>query len=414
MYGERQPMGGPPNSVKGYALRVLTVRAAGVMQGAGVPVEGMGMAEFTPEDRTALRDALRRLLHDHGSEADVRRTMATDSGQDPALWRRLADMGITGLLVAEAHGGSGAGPIEIGMVMEEAGAALLCSPLLSTGVLAVGLLQALGNAEAAARLLPGIADGSRIATVAITGTAGTWTEAGIGVTATRTGEDWTLEGTASFVTHGQTADVLLVVAATPDGTAIFEVAPAAPGVTIAALPTFDHTLRLARIDFAGASGRVLASNRPAWDAVQEALDLALVALAGEQAGGTRAVLDMTVAYAKSRVQFGRAIGSFQAIKHMATDLLLEAESATSAARHAARCLAENTPDAGAAVSLAAFACADAFVTTTATSIQMHGGIAFTWDHPAHLYLRRARADAQLFGTSNYHRERYVQQLERAS
>ncbi|GGE15775.1 acyl-CoA dehydrogenase [Polymorphobacter glacialis] len=372
------------------------------------------MAEFTSDDRGALREALRRLLQDHGSEADVRRTMITDSGHDPALWRRLTDMGITGLLVGEAHGGGGGGPIEIEMVMEEAGAALLCSPLLSTGILAVGLLQGLGNAEAAARLLPAIADGSRIATVAITGTTGTWTEAGVGVTATRSGEDWTLDGTASYVTHGQLADVLLVVADTPDGTAIFEVEPSTAGVAVAALPTFDHTLRLARINFSGVPARVLASNRPAWEAVQEAMDLALVALAGEQAGGARAVLDMTVAYAKSRVQFGRAIGSFQAIKHMATDLLLETESATSAARHAARCLAENTPDAAAAISLAAFACADAFVTTTATSIQMHGGIAFTWDHPAHLYLRRARADAQLFGNSNYHRERYVQHLERQS
>ena len=372
------------------------------------------MADFTADDREALRDALRRLLRDHSSEADVRRTMITEAGHDPALWQQLTDMGITGLLVDEAHGGQGGGPLEIELVMEEAGAALLCSPLLSTGVLAVGLLQGLGDADAAARLLPSIADGSRIATVAMTGPSGGWTEADVQVVATRTGEDWTLDGTASFVTHGQNADILLVVARTADRTAVFEVEPAGPGVATSALPTFDHTLRLARIDFTAASARRLAGNRSAWDAVEEALDLARVALAGEQAGGTRAVLDMTVAYAKSRVQFGRAIGSFQAIKHMATDLLLEAESATSAARHAARSLAENTPDAGAAVSLAAFACADAFVKTTADSIQMHGGIAFTWDHPAHLYLRRARADAQLFGTSSYHRERYVQQLERQS
>ena len=367
------------------------------------------MADFTSGDRGVLRDALHRLLHDHGSEADVRRTMSTVTGYDPALWQRLAEMGITGLLVDEVHGGQGGGPVEIEMVMEAAGAALLCSPLLSSGVLAAGLLQKLGNAEAAARLLPGLADGSQIATVAMTGTGGDWTEAGLQVTATGSGDNWQLDGTASFVTHGQVANVMLVAARTPDGTAVFEVDPAA--VTITALPTFDHSLRLARLDFSKVSARLLASNRPAWEAVQESLDLALVALAGEQAGGTRAMLDMTVAYAKSRIQFGRAIGSFQAIKHMATDLLLEAESATSAARHAARCLADNSADAGAAVSLAAFACADAFVTTTATAIQMHGGIAFTWDHPAHLYLRRARSGAQLFGNSNYHRERYVQQLE---
>jgi alkylation response protein AidB-like acyl-CoA dehydrogenase len=140
------------------------------------------------------------------------------------------------------------------------------------------------------------------------------------------------------------------------------------------------------------------------------MDVARVALAGEQAGGAKHSLDITVDYAKVRVQFGRPIGSFQAIKHMAADLLLESESAISAARNAARLLAEGSPEAAAAISLAAFACADAFTTVTATSIQMHGGIAFTWEHPAHLYLRRARADAQLLGTPTFYRERYLQQL----
>jgi len=145
--------------------------------------------------------------------------------------------------------------------------------------------------------------------------------------------------------------------------------------------------------------------------VEQTLDLARVALAGDQAGGARKVLEFTVDYAKSRIQFGRQIGSFQAIKHMAANLLLETESAISAARHAASRLAAGAPDAGSAVSLAAFACADAYVTTAADAIQMHGGIAFTWAHPAHLYLRRARSDAQLFGAASGYRERYLQQLE---
>jgi alkylation response protein AidB-like acyl-CoA dehydrogenase len=154
----------------------------------------------------------------------------------------------------------------------------------------------------------------------------------------------------------------------------------------------------------------LADAGAAWTAVERALDMARVALAGEQAGGARRVLEMTVDYAKTRVQFGRPIGGFQAIKHMAADLLLESESATSAARHAAQALADGAPDAGAAISLAAFACADAFVTVAAAGIQMHGGIAFTWAHPAHLYLRRARAGAQLFGAPAFYRERYLRQL----
>ena len=368
------------------------------------------MASISAEERTALQDSVRRLLADHGTETDVRRTMDTASGYDEALWRRLAEMGIVGLVIDEPFGGAGAGPLELEVVMEEAGAALLCSPLLASGVLAAELLRALGDIAANTRLLPGIAAGTTIASAALTAERGDWTAEGVAVNAAPAGEAWRLDGTASYVIHGQSADVLLVLATTPDGLQVFEVDPRAAGVAVAALPTFDHTLRLAKISFAGASGRCLNAAGPVWPAVQQALNLALVALAGEQAGGARRCLEFTVDYAGARIQFGRAIGSFQAIKHMAADLLLETESAISAARNAAARLAEGAPDADAAISLAAFACADAFVTTTATSVQMHGGIAFTWAHPAHLYLRRARADAQLFGPPAVHRERYIRQL----
>jgi alkylation response protein AidB-like acyl-CoA dehydrogenase len=362
------------------------------------------LASLSAEERVALTDAVTRLLADYGAEADVRRSMETERGYDPDLWRRLANMGVVGLMVDEAWGGVGAGPMELEAVMEAAGAALLCSPLLASGVLAAELLRALGDEGAQARLLPGIAAGSSIATVAFTGEAATWTEDAVAVAA----EGDQLSGVASYVLHGQNADVLLALARTAGGLAVFEVEAKDQGVTITALPTFDHTLRLARIAFDRAPGRRLTGG--AWPAARAAMDLALVALAGEQAGGARRCLEMTVGYAKDRFQFGRAIGSFQAVKHMAADLLLESESAVSAARHAAQRLAEGASDADAAVSLAAFACADAFVKTTADAVQMHGGIAFTWDHPAHLYLRRARADAQLFGTPSAHRERFLQAL----
>ena len=218
-----------------------------------------------------------------------------------------------------------------------------------------------------------------------------------------------LDGVADYVIHAQNADVLLVLAHAADEVMAFEVDPAS--VDIKPLPTFDHTLRLARIEFPGAPARRLNATGPAWDAVQQALDLALIAPCRRAGGrGWRRCLDFTVDYAKSRIQFGRAIGSFQAVKHMAADLLLESESAISAARNAAARLAEGADDADAAISLAAFACADAFTQVAATSIQMHGGIAFTWVHPAHLYLRRARADAQLFGPASEYRERYLEQL----
>ncbi|MGH6958383.1 MAG: acyl-CoA dehydrogenase family protein [Caulobacteraceae bacterium] len=366
------------------------------------------MATLAAEDRTALLDQLKRLLADFSAETDVRRTMEMAEGYDPALWRRLAEMGLAGLVVEDEFGGAGAGPVELERVMEEAGAALLCSPLLSSGVLAAGLLQALGDEEAKTRLLPSIANGSKIATVAVTGDVGSWTEDAVAVTAQRAGDGWALSGRASFVTHGQIADVLLVAAKAGDEVAVFEVEPGAKGLSVEALPTFDHTLRLARMEFAGVAARKLDGG--GWGAVEAALDLARVALAGEQAGGARRILEVTVDYAKTRVQFGRQIGSFQAIKHMAADLALETESAVSAARHAAQALADGAPDAAAATSLAAFACADAFVQAAAQGIQMHGGIAFTWTNPAHLYLRRARADAQLFGTPAADRERYLHAL----
>jgi alkylation response protein AidB-like acyl-CoA dehydrogenase len=362
---------------------------------------------ITAEDRTALTDSLRRLLTDLSAEADVRRAMETAEGYDPALWRALAEMGVVGLIVEENFGGVGAGPVELERVMEEAGAALLCSPLISSGVLAAALLQALGDEDAKTRLLPGVADGSTIATAALTGPKGGWTADDVAVHADADGR---LTGVAGFVTHGQIADVILTLAQTPEGLALFEVSPKAEGLSIKALPTFDHTLRLAELTFASTPARRLGGARPAWEAVEAALNLVNVALAGEEAGGARRGLDMAVDYAKTRAQFGRLIGSFQAIKHMAADLLLETESAISAARHAAQALADDAPDAPASIALAAFACADAFNQVAATNIQMHGGIAFTWAHPAHLYLRRARADAQLFGASAFHRERYLKQL----
>lgn len=368
------------------------------------------MASLSAEERVAFQDSVNRLLADYCTEADVRRTMDLPEGYDPDLWRRLSELGVVGLLVDEAYGGVGAGPEELERVMEEAGASLLCAPLLSSGVLAAGLVQALGDEADKSRLLPSIADGSRIATVALAGPRGGWTADDLAVQAAPEGDGWRLNGRARFVTHGQVADLVLVVAHTVDGPAVFEIEAGAQGLSIEALPTFDHSLRMADLDFVATLSRRLNSPRPVWEAVEATLDLARIALAGEQAGGARRVLEFTVDYAKSRVQFGRSIGSFQAIKHMAADLLLESESAISAARAAARALAEGVPDAKATVNLAGFACADAFVQVAATAIQMHGGIAFTWTHPAHLYLRRARADAQLFGAPHVYRERYLKAL----
>ena len=351
-----------------------------------------------------MTDAVRRLLADKHDERVVRANMETPSGFDAAFWSALADLGVTGLMVDLDHGGLGGGPLEVEALMEEAGAALLGAPLLSS-FMATALIEGCGDSNAKGRLLPAIVQG-RIVALALTGDAGTWTESGVVLRADR--EDTMLNGHASFVPHGANAELLLAVARTADGFGVFEVAADAAGLSPTPLPTFDRTLRLARLSFDKVSARRLEAAD--WSTVERTLQLGLVALAGEQAGGARRVLEMTTQYAKVRYQFGRAIGSFQAIKHMAADLLLETESAISSARAAAAALARTAADADELVALAAFTCADAYDKVAADAIQMHGGIAFTWAHPAHLYLRRARADVQLFGTPAAHRERYLEAL----
>ena len=354
---------------------------------------------LSAEDRAALVDTLRRLLAARSGEAAVRAAMDSERGYDEGLWRDFAAMGLVGAIVDPADGGAGLGAVELELLTEEMGAALVCSPMLSSGVLAAGLLQRLGRREH----LPAIADGSLVATVAVVGPRGGWTEADVEVSAV----GGRLSGRSGFVTDAQVADLLLVVAREADGVGVYEVRAGSAGLTVSPLPTFDRTRRMAEVAFDAVEARRIGSG---WAPVEAALNLARIALAGEAAGGARAMLARTVDYIKQRHQFGRPVGGFQAIKHMAADLLLESESALSAARHAAEQWDAGAPDAERAVTLASFACPDAFERVCADAIQMHGGIAFTWEHPAHLYLRRARADAQLFGSSAFYRERYVQEL----
>jgi alkylation response protein AidB-like acyl-CoA dehydrogenase len=351
-------------------------------------------------EQSALTTAVHDLLQRACTEQDVRRVMASDEGFDPDLWRRMAEQGVVGMLIDTEFGGAGLGPIELEMVTEVTGAALLPSPFISSGVLAASLIQRAGSDDDKQRLLPGLAGGRSIGTVAVTGNRGTWTPEGVDVTV---GADDTLTGSAHYVTFGQAADVILVVATTGDGIGIFEVAADAEGFDRTAATVFDPTVRLSTFTFDDTPARRLGT--AGWDAVQDALDTALIALAGEQVGGARRVFDITVEYLKTRIQFGRPIGSFQALKHLAADLLLEVESATSAARYAAASKA--SANAAGAIALAGLACAEAFETTAMQAIQMHGGIGFTWEHPCHLFLRRARTGMQLFGDSRTHRERYL-------
>jgi alkylation response protein AidB-like acyl-CoA dehydrogenase len=343
-----------------------------------------------------LRATLRAFIADRSPTSAVRKWMESDEGYDVSLWRGLAgELGLTGIALPESYGGAGRGPVELGIVLEELGRALVPSPYFATVALAGQALVASGDAEARARWLPGIAQGSLTATLAITGESS--------LAAMRSGPVWTVSGTAMFVVDGHTADLLLVVADTGEESALFAVEAAAHGVTRTRLDTLDPTRRLGRVDLDGAPAMRIQPTRPGF--VPLVTDLALIALAAEQVGGAQACLDMSVAYAKLRIQFDRPIGSFQAIKHKCADVLLRVESARSAAQHAAAVAAGGARVISAAAALAAGYCAAAFTHAAKENIQIHGGVGYTWEHDAHLYLRRAKSSELLLGAPATHRAR---------
>jgi acyl-CoA dehydrogenase len=364
------------------------------------------MPALTTEQRD-LADAVTELMVKRSPEAEVRRLMATDSGYDPAVWAELAAMGLLGLAVPEQFGGAGAGAVEVGLVMEAMGRALLCAPYLSTAVMTTQLLVALGDSSEQAAVLPRIAAGELITTVAFAEEGSARPPVSSTVTARPDGSGWRLSGTKTYVLDATSAERVYVLA----GDAVFAVDAHAPGLDVSPLTTVDQTRKQGRVAFTDTPARLVGAPADGAAAVDRALDVASVALLGEQAGGAMCAMRMAADYAKARFQFGRAIGSFQAIKHMCADMLLEAESALSAARHVAAVFDADEPSQLVDLAAAQAYCSEAFVAVAASTIQVHGGIGFTWEHPAHLYLRRARTDAQLFGDPAWHRERYVRLRE---
>ncbi|APE17238.1 acyl-CoA dehydrogenase [Mycobacterium sp. WY10] len=364
------------------------------------------MTALTTEQRD-LAEAVTDLMAKRSPEAEVRRLMATDTGYDPAVWAELAAMGLLGLAIPEEFGGAGAGAVEVGLVMEAMGRALLCAPYLSTAVLTTELLAALGDSAEQADVLPRIAAGEVITTVAFAEEGSARPPLSSATTARADGSEWRLSGTKTYVLDAAVAERIYVLA----GEGVFAVDAGAPGLDVSLLSTVDQTRKLGRVVFDDTPARLVGAEGAGAAAVDQALDRASVALLGEQAGGTMCATRMAADYAKTRFQFGRAIGSFQAIKHMCADMLLEAESAVSAARHVAAAFDAEDAARFTDLAVAQAYCSEAFVTVAANNIQVHGGIGFTWEHPAHLYLRRARTDAQLFGEPAWHRERYLRLRE---
>ncbi|HKS46516.1 MAG TPA: acyl-CoA dehydrogenase family protein [Amycolatopsis sp.] len=329
------------------------------------------------EEIRALRDSVRGLL---SKRSNVRAAIETPLGYDDKLWSTLCEqIGVAALAVPEEYGGFGAGLAEVAVVLEELGRTLTPSPMLGS-VLCTYALLATGNPEACARLLPSIADGSRIAALAWAGEQG-WSSPGCSAAGTK------IHGSACYVLDGDIADVLLVPARTGDEVGLFEVA--ASGVSRRHTPGMDLTRRLAVADFPGVSAvRLDRGGFP----LRRVHDLALVALSAEQVGVAARALELTVDYTKQRRQFGRPIGSFQALKHRMADAFVRVEAARSASHAALR--SESSLDAA----VAKVVCSEAAEFVTAEMIQLHGGIAITWEHDAHLYFKRAHGSAQLFGS----------------
>jgi alkylation response protein AidB-like acyl-CoA dehydrogenase len=356
-------------------------------------------------EQEELRASVRRFLADRAPISAVRELMDTTDGLDAAVWKQAGEqLGLQGIAIPEEYGGAGYTFVEQAIVLEELGAALYGGPYLASAVLAATALLASGDEGARAEFLPGIASGELIATLAFTEEDGSWDPAAIKLAATADGGGWQLDGRKSFVLDGHTAGLVLVAARTGEDLSLFAVDAGAEGLVRTALPTLDQTRKLARLDFAGVSARLIGAVGDGSAILARVLDVAAIAQAAEQLGGAQRALDMAVEYAKVRHQFGRPIGSFQAIKHRCADLLLEVESLRSAVQYAAAAVAEDSAEIPMVASLVKAYASDVYFHVAAENIQIHGGIGFTWEHDAHLYFKRAKASELFLGDASYHRE----------
>jgi len=360
-------------------------------------------------EQVELRDSVRRFLADRAPLTRVRELMAIENATDDQVWQHAAgQLGLQAIAIPEEYGGAGFSFIEQAIILEELGAALYTGPYLASAVLAATALLASSDEAAKHDLLPGIASGETVATLAFTEDDGSWEPDAIRLSATKGGAGWVLDGHKSFVLDGATATLLLVVGQTDSGLSLFAVDGSASGLSRRTLATLDQTRRLGRLEFSSVTGRLIGS--PGEAPMAKVLDVAAVALAAEQLGGAQRALDMAVDYAKIRHQFGRPIGSFQAIKHRCADLLREVESLRSAVVYAAAAVAEDSPEVPTLASLVKALASDTYFHVAAENIQIHGGIGFTWEHDAHLYFKRAKSTELFLGDGNYHRERLATRI----
>jgi len=372
-------------------------------------------------EQQELRESVRRFLADRVPLQRVRELMDSADGTDEKIWNYAAgQLGLQAIAIPEEYGGAGFTFAEQAIVLEELGAALYPGPYLASAVLAATALLASSDDDAKRDLLPGIAGGETVATLAFTEDDGSWEPDAIRLAASQAsssqaassqaGGGWVLDGHKSFVLDGHTASLILAVARTDADLSLFAIQADADGLTRKQLPTLDQTRRLARLEFSPVPARLIGEPGEAAAILSRTLDVAAIAQAAEQLGGAQRALDMAVSYAKIRHQFGRPIGSFQAIKHRCADLLLEVESLRSAVGYAAAAVAEDSPEIPVVAALVKALASDTYFHVAAENIQIHGGIGFTWEHDAHLYFKRAKASELFLGDASYHRERLATRI----
>ena len=345
------------------------------------------------ESQEFLKDSARKFFAGECPSAEMRRLTETETAYDAALWSKLTDQGYTGIIYAEEYDGVGLGKVELMLLMEEAGRALLPGPFFSTVVLAGSVLDAVGSPAHKKKYLASIGRGEARATVAILETSASWNLRDVQLTAA----NGKLTGEKLFVSDAGVADFILVVARN----GVFIVDAKASGLKISGMLGMDLTRKLYVVEFKDTPAELLGptTNLP------RAFDIASAALAAELVGGMQRTLDLSVEYAKTRKQFGKPIGMFQAVQHQCADMYLETESSRSAVYYAGWALEENAPDASTAVSIAKMYSSDAARTVGNRGIQIHGGMGFTWENDLHLYYRRAKASENAFGDATFHRER---------
>jgi len=359
------------------------------------------------DEQEELRRYTRQWLTEKAPSSKVRELMESETGYDEAQWKEIAELGWQAMAIPEEYGGAGFGFLEMVVLLEEQGRTLYPSPFFSTVVLASNALLLAGSEEQKMRWLAPIAAGDLVATVAYTEPNGRWDESGIEASATLDGDEWVITGTKSYVIDGHTADLLIVAARSPEGVSLFAVPADAQGVGRRRLETMDMTRKQAEIvldDVRVGDDAIVGVEGGGWATLEKLLQIAVVALAAEQVGGAQRCLDMAVEYAKVRYQFGRPIGSFQAIKHKCADMLVQVESAKSAAYYAGWAVSEGNEEVAIVAPLSKSYCSEAYFFCAAENIQIHGGIGFTWEHDAHLYFKRAKSSELIFGDPAYHRE----------